>query len=723
MSAKKNKYRMKFFLLFLLVGVYSFTTSEEVFSQVVVNETTLVSDSYTVVADGSVTITIVGADGGNGSNTTGGKGATVVATFNVNSGDIIRYVVGEAGLTNSGSSAGGGGSTGVYINDVLVMVAGAGGGGDNSNGALGLGGNSVINGDAGTGTGPGTAGTNGNGGGATTNTSAAGGGGGVFSAGGDGAAGGGARSDNTTSNTSQNLSIANGGAGNGSGSAGGRGFSGGGGAASNYSGAGAGYSGGGAAGANGGAGGGGSFVAGSAVSSNITAGGDGSGNESDGSISINFSNNPPTLQSATVNGSSLVLDYNENLDNSSIPDIGDFDTYINGNSANVTNISISQDKVTLTITPIVQNGDNVLISYTVGSNPIQDVQGTDASSFNNQTVTNNSPDTTPPGIPQNVEANAGAGGIIEVIFSDVNETGSGVATYSVKRSTAQGGPYVQVGTVTDNESATYTYQDNTTTDGITYYYVVSAIDAANNEGSNSVEVSATADSGLPQLQTANVNASLLSLNYNESLDNTSTPATTDFMVTVNGSNRSVTVVSVNSSLVTLTLNPEVEQNDVVVVSYNPGTNRIKDSAGNEAPAFSNQSVTNNTTAFNVTPPSEVTATAIVDADIEITFLDVGESGQVDSYSVKRSTSENGTYTQIGTVTDNESSSYTFTDNTSIDGTLYYYVVTAIDEDTNESIASSKVNATADGTDPAVESILSGENSILLDYDELLDLNS
>lgn len=714
---------MKFFLLFLLVGVYSFTTSEEVFSQVVVNETTLVSDSYTVVADGSVTITIVGADGGNGSNTTGGKGATVVATFNVNSGDIIRYVVGEAGLTNSGSSAGGGGSTGVYINDVLVMVAGAGGGGDNSNGALGLGGNNFINGDAGTGTGPGTAGTNGNGGGATTNTSAAGGGGGVFSAGGAGAAGGGARSDNTTSNTSQNLSIANGGAGNGSGSAGGRGFSGGGGAASNYSGAGAGYSGGGAAGANGGAGGGGSFVAGSAVSSNITAGGDGSGNESDGSISINFSNNPPTLQSATVNGSSLVLDYNENLDNSSIPDIGDFDTYINGNSANVTNISISQDKVTLTITPTVQNGDNVIISYTVGSNPIQDVQGTDASSFNNQTVTNNSPDTTPPGIPQNVEANAGAGGIIEVIFSDVNETGSGVATYSVKRSTAQGGPYVQVGTVTDNESATYIYQDNTTTDGITYYYVVSAIDGASNEGSNSVEVSATADSGLPQLQTANVNASLLSLNYNESLDNTSTPATTDFTVTVNGSNRSVTVVSVNSSLVTLTLNPEVEQNDVVVVSYNPGTNRIKDSAGNEAPAFSNQSVTNNTTAFNVTPPSEVTATAIVDADIEITFLDVGESGQVDSYSVKRSTSENGTYTQIGTVTDNESSSYTFTDNTSIDGTLYYYVVTAIDEDTNESIASSKVNATADGTDPAVESILSGENSILLDYDELLDLNS
>jgi len=720
---KENKYRMRFFLLFLLVGVSFIASSEEVFSQVVVNETTLVSDSYTVVADGSVTITIVGADGGNGSNTTGGKGATVVATFNVSSGDIIRYVVGEAGNTNSGSSAGGGGSTGVYINDVLVMVAGAGGGGDNSNGALGLGGNNIQNGDAGTGNGPGAAGTNGNGGGATTNTSAAGGGGGVFSAGGSGAAGGGARSDNTTSNTSLNLSIANGGTGNGSGSAGGRGFSGGGGAASNYSGAGAGYSGGGAAGANGGAGGGGSFVAGSAVSSNFTAGGDGSGNESDGSISINFLNNPPALESLTINGNALVLDYNEALDNSSVPANGDFIVTINGNSATITNVSSSSDKVNLTITPSVINGDNVILSYTAGTNPIQDTQGTDASNFNNQAVTNNTPDVTPPTAPQNVSAVAIAGGNVEVTFDDVDETGSGVASYSIKRSTVQGSSYVQVGTVTDNESVTYTYTDNTTTDGITYYYVVSAIDGDSNESINSSEVFATADSDLPQLQTTTVNESFLRLNYNETLDNTSIPATIDYSVTVNSVARSVTNISISGSLVTLTLNPEVEEGDNVVVSYTAGTNKIEDQAGNEAASFSNQSVTNNTAAFNVTPPSQVTATAIADADIEITFLDVGESGQVVSYSVKRSNTENGTYSQIGTVSDNESSSYTFTDNTAVDGTEYYYVVTAIDQNSNESSISAKVSAEADGADPTVESILSGESSVLLDYNEILDPNS
>ena len=183
MSIKKITYQLRLAGL-LLAGLFFFLPTENALAQVVVNETTLTSGSYTVTSDGQVTITIKGGDGGNGINTIGGEGATATATFVVNAGDIIRYVVGEAGVTHAGSSAGGGGSTGVYINDVLVMVAGAGGGGDNSNGALGLGGNSITAGDAGTGTGPGAAGTNGNGGGTTTNTAAAGGGGGVFSAGG-----------------------------------------------------------------------------------------------------------------------------------------------------------------------------------------------------------------------------------------------------------------------------------------------------------------------------------------------------------------------------------------------------------------------------------------------------------------------------------------------------------------------------------------------------------
>lgn len=332
-------------------------------------------------------------------------------------------------------------------------------------------------------------------------------------------------------------------------------------------------------------------------------------------------------------------------------------------------------------------------------------------------------DETAPTAPQNVSATAVASGDIEISFDDLDETGSGVASYSVKRSTTQGGTYSQVGTITDNESASYSFTDNSTSNGITYYYVVSAIDGSSNESINSSEVSATADDVIPQLETASVDEESLILDYNESLNNFSIPASSDYSVTVNSVSLSITNVSISGDFITLTLNPKVEDGDNVVVNYTQGTNRVKDLVGNEAVTFASQFVTNNTQGFIATPPQSVTATAIVDGDIEISFLDVASAGEVASYSVKRSTSENGTYSQIGTVTDDESTSYTYTDTSPIDGTKYYYIVTSIDQNSSESNPSPKTSAISDATNPAVESILVGGTSVLLDYDELLDTGS
>jgi fibronectin type 3 domain-containing protein len=62
---------------------------------------------------------------------------------------------------------------------------------------------------------------------------------------------------------------------------------------------------------------------------------------------------------------------------------------------------------------------------------------------------------------------------------------SGATSYHVKRATASGGPYSQVGAPT---SASYT--DTSLTNGTMYYYVVSALDSAG-ESANSSQVSAT----------------------------------------------------------------------------------------------------------------------------------------------------------------------------------------------------------------------------------------
>ena len=83
------------------------------------------------------------------------------------------------------------------------------------------------------------------------------------------------------------------------------------------------------------------------------------------------------------------------------------------------------------------------------------------------------------------------------------------------------------------------------------------------------------------------------------------PAGGDFSI---GGVASVTVntVAISGSMVTLTLSQAVTSGDTVTVSYTkPGTNPLRDAAGNESVGLTNAAVTNNTPA--PTPPSPPTA--------------------------------------------------------------------------------------------------------------------
>ena len=262
----------------------------------VVNLTGPQTGSYTATADGQVTITITGGDGGDEDAATGGQGATVTATFNISAGEEIVFAVGEAGQSNISDEAGGGGSTGVYIGDLingyrLVMVAGAGGGAEGN--ADGQGGQSTAAGgdDSGDSFVGGVNGT----GGTTGATAGAGGGIGNPSgnANGTGASGGANTGGAGLSDVdaSDGLTLALGGT---TDADGGDGFTAGGSGSGGEAGGGGGYSGGGAGGTNGatsGGGGGGSFLdtADSAfVSGNIIAGVDGGSTQADGTILVDF---------------------------------------------------------------------------------------------------------------------------------------------------------------------------------------------------------------------------------------------------------------------------------------------------------------------------------------------------------------------------------------------------------------------------------------------------
>ena len=105
----------------------------------------------------------------------------------------------------------------------------------------------------------------------------------------------------------------------------------------------------------------------------------------------------------------------------------------------------------------------------------------------------------------------------------------------------------------------------------------------------------------PALASAAVNGAALTLTYGEVLDGSSTPATDAFTVTVAGSGRMVTHVSVSGRVVTLTLASAVAHGEKVTVSYRPGTNPIQDAAGNGAGGLSNDPVRND--APDTTPPT------------------------------------------------------------------------------------------------------------------------
>jgi len=101
---------------------------------------------------------------------------------------------------------------------------------------------------------------------------------------------------------------------------------------------------------------------------------------------------PPVLTGQpTVNGTSLVLTYNEPLDGTSDPAGGDFAVTVNGGARTVNAANASGSIVTLTLDSPVVSTDNVTVAYTPGSNPIQDVAGNDAAGFAAVAVSNTTP--------------------------------------------------------------------------------------------------------------------------------------------------------------------------------------------------------------------------------------------------------------------------------------------------------------------------------------------
>ena len=100
---------------------------------------------------------------------------------------------------------------------------------------------------------------------------------------------------------------------------------------------------------------------------------------------------PPAFARATVDGTTLIITYDEDLNDSPLPSATDYAIAVGSASAvSPSTVAISGKRVTLT--PAAEDapshGGTVTISYTAGTNPVEDTAGNDAADITGQTVDN-----------------------------------------------------------------------------------------------------------------------------------------------------------------------------------------------------------------------------------------------------------------------------------------------------------------------------------------------
>ena len=132
---------------------------------------------------------------------------------------------------------------------------------------------------------------------------------------------------------------------------------------------------------------------------------------------------PPMLQSATVDGASLVLTYDEDLDSTSEPEPGAFTVSVAGATralATTDPVTVSGKTVTVTLASAVTDRQTVTLTYRVPTGtdpmPIRDGAQINAAALTGQAVTNETPDTT---VPAPVSASvAAAGTSLTIVFDE-----------------------------------------------------------------------------------------------------------------------------------------------------------------------------------------------------------------------------------------------------------------------------------------------------------------
>ncbi|MFW5438882.1 hypothetical protein [Paenibacillus apiarius] len=280
---------------------------------------------------------------------------------------------------------------------------------------------------------------------------------------------------------------------------------------------------------------------------------------------------------------------------------------------------------------------------------------------------------------------------------------TGAKAYHVKRATSPGGPY---SLLASNVKGT-AYTDKAVSNGVTYYYVVSALNEAGesaHSGEKSIKPDATKYTG-GLLDGLSLKSGASLANATETVRvMTDNNASSRYQVNAGkfvwynfSAPKEITAVIVNKYSGNDAVVELYDPNHNLLLSYKPVANNSVESLPAPVPnvatvvlkatgSYSTVAEWNVFGKETAEPPAEnviLTGTA-GDARALLSWNTINDAT---GYNVKRSDTTGGPYATIATVT---SSTYAYTDTNVVNGTVYYYVVTALYE-SGESANSNEVS--------------------------------
>ncbi|MEK4360402.1 SwmB domain-containing protein [Paenibacillus sp. FSL M7-1455] len=292
---------------------------------------------------------------------------------------------------------------------------------------------------------------------------------------------------------------------------------------------------------------------------------------------------PPVLQSSEMyNNTTIRLAYNKQLYADTWLQTSSFTVTVNDEKRKISYVSTSGNSVYITLETGVAVGQNVKVSYSGGSRPIQDLYKNQAATFSGRDVVNGM-DTALP------KPSSGYVSYSNLTLS-FNQSLKSVSSFAYEQFTVKADDTaVDIKSISQSGQTVYLTLSSPVSDGqvVKVSYKPGNYPLQDSRGQNisaftDFFVRNYQDTKPPVFQKAEGTDKKVTLTYNEPLSTTNIPMKSQFSVLVNGAPNYVSAVEVKNNQVILTQATSINKLSKVTISYVPGTSRLTDLNGNAA---------------------------------------------------------------------------------------------------------------------------------------------